>query len=217
MFPTPVTISELGTVFYSSTAVVLLRCAQSGDTARASFPSGSCTTDGPSGPERNGSHGEAAVYVRDPAARLHDDRDDRGVVIVAVVAAIGGPKLSAALQRRTSTSAADQFVLTPLPRPFHSGPLCARRPATYRCAGRRFWVDVDTSANGIGQRATIAYVRDVSASGLTMSSNRALLCFDARGIASTSGSCEPGDCKVVFSDGATADTVVTTALGKVLR
>ena len=139
------------------------------------------------------------------------------LAIVAVVAATGGPKLSAALQRRTSTSAADQFVLT------HS---LARATAVRFArvaqlhidgAGRLFWVDVDTSANGIGQRATIAYVRDVSASGLTMSSNRALLCFDARGIASTSGSCEPGDAKVIFSDGATADTVVTTALGKVLR
>lgn len=139
------------------------------------------------------------------------------LVIAAVVAAIGGPKLTAALQRRTSTSAADQFVLT------HS----LARSTAVRFArvaqlhidgpGRLFWVDVDTSANGIGQRATIAYVRDVSASGLTMSSNRALLCFDARGIASTPGSCEPGDATVIFSDGATADTVVTTALGKVLR
>lgn len=139
------------------------------------------------------------------------------LAIVAVVAATGGPQLSAALQRRTSTSAADQFVLT------HS----LARSTAVRFAriaqlhidgpGRQFWVDVDTSANGIGQRATIAYVREVSASGLTMSSDRALLCFDARGIASTSGSCEPGDAKVIFSDGATADTVVTTALGKVLR
>jgi hypothetical protein len=82
---------------------------------------------------------------------------------------------------------------------------------------RRFWIDVDTSANGIGQRATIAYVRDVSTIGLQMTSTRTLLCFDARGIASTLGSCEPGDAKVVFTDGPKADTVVTTALGKVLR
>ncbi len=139
------------------------------------------------------------------------------LAIIAVVAATGGPKLSAALQRRTTTSTADQFVLT------HS----LARSTAIRFAriaqlhidgpGRQFWVDVDTSANGIGQRATMAFVRDVSASGLTMSSSRALLCFDARGIASTNGSCQPGDAKVIFSDGATADTVVTTALGKVLR
>jgi prepilin-type N-terminal cleavage/methylation domain-containing protein len=139
------------------------------------------------------------------------------VAIVAIVAAIGGPKLLDALQRRTTASAADQFVLT------HT----LARSTAIRFArvaqlhidanGKRFWVDVDTSANGIGQRATIANVRDLSGTGLTMSSTRSLLCFDARGIASTSGPCEPGDAKVIFSKGATADTVSTTALGKVLR
>ncbi|MDP9279061.1 MAG: prepilin-type N-terminal cleavage/methylation domain-containing protein [Gemmatimonadota bacterium] len=137
--------------------------------------------------------------------------------IMAVVAAIGGPKLSSALQRRTTSSAADQFVLTH----YLSRSTAIRygRVAQLHIdvPGKRFWVDVDTSANGTGQRATIAYVRDVSVTGLTMSSTRALLCFDARGISSTTGSCEPGDAKVIFSDGATADTVVTTALGKVLR
>jgi len=52
---------------------------------------------------------------------------------------------------------------------------------------------------------------------LQMTSSRALLCFDARGIATTVGSCEPGDAQVVFTDGTMADTVNTTALGKVLR
>jgi prepilin-type N-terminal cleavage/methylation domain-containing protein len=139
------------------------------------------------------------------------------MTVMAIVAAIAGPKLSAALHRRTSSSAADQFVVT------HS---LARATALrygrvaqlHIDAGtRRFWVDVDTSANGIGQRATIANVRDVSGSGLVMTSTRTVLCFDSRGMAATSGSCEPGDVKLVFSDGATADTVSTTLLGKVLR
>ena len=60
-------------------------------------------------------------------------------------------------------------------------------------------------------------LRYVSDAGLQMASNRSLLCFDARGIASTAGSCESGDAKVIFSDGVTADTVSTTILGKVLR
>lgn len=139
------------------------------------------------------------------------------LALIGIVAAIGGPKVGAALQRRTTVSAADQFALT------HS--LVRSTAVRYaRVAqlhidpvGSRFWVDVDTSANGSGQRATIAYVRDVSASGLTMTSTRTLLCFDARGLPSTVASCEPADAQVVFSDGATADTVVTTALGKVLR
>lgn len=137
--------------------------------------------------------------------------------LTAIVAATGGPKLSTALQRRTTASAADQFVLTHyLSR---STALRYGRVAQLHidASGKRFWVDVDTSANGIGQRATIAYVRDVGSSGLTMTSTRALLCFDPRGIASTSGSCEPGDVRVIFSHGASADTVTTTALGKVLR
>jgi prepilin-type N-terminal cleavage/methylation domain-containing protein len=139
------------------------------------------------------------------------------LTLIGIVATIGGPKISAALQRRTTASVADQFALT------HS----LSRSTAVRYAriaqlhidapGKRFWVDVDTSANGSGQRATIAYVRDVSTSGLTMTSTRTLLCFDARGLPSTSGSCEAGDAQVVFTDGAMADTVVTTALGKILR
>ena len=139
------------------------------------------------------------------------------LTVLAIVAAIGAPKLSEALHRRTSSSAADQFVLThSLSR---STALRYGRVAQLHIdAGtRRFWIDVDTSANGIGQRATIANVLDVTGSGLSMTSTRTLLCFDARGMASTVGSCEPGDAKVIFADGATADTVSTTILGKVLR
>ena len=139
------------------------------------------------------------------------------MTVMAIVAAIGGPKLAAALHRRTTVSAADQFVLThSLTR---STALRYGRIAQLHidAPGKRFWVDVDTSANAIDQRATIGYVRDLNASGVTMTSNRALLCFDPRGIASTLGSCEGGDAKVIFLDGATADTILTTALGKVLR
>jgi len=137
--------------------------------------------------------------------------------VIGIVAAIGGPQISAALQRRTTASAADQFVLT------HS---LARATAIrygrvaqlhVDATGQRFWIDVDTSANGIGQRAIIANVRYVDDNGLHMTTNRELLCFDARGIASTAGSCESGDANVIFSDGVMADTVVTTLLGKVLR
>jgi hypothetical protein len=121
------------------------------------------------------------------------------------------------LQRRTTASAADQFVLTHFLA--RSTALRFGRVAQLHIdtAGKRFWIDIDTSANGVGQRAIIANVRDVSGDGVLMTSTRALLCFDARGIAATSGSCESGDALVIFSNGATADTVATTALGKVLR
>lgn len=139
------------------------------------------------------------------------------VSIIGIVATIGGPKVSSALQRRTTSSAADQFVAAhSLTR---STALRYGRVAQLHidAAGQRFWVDVDTSANGVGQRATIANIRYVSDTGLQLASNRSLLCFDARGIATTPGSCESGDAKVIFSDGVVADTVSTTILGKVLR
>ena len=137
--------------------------------------------------------------------------------VIGIVAATGGPKVTAVMQRRTTASIADQFVLA------HS--LTKSTALRYgRVAqlhidapGKRFWIDVDTSANGLGQRATIADVRDVSASGVQITSTRTLLCFDARGIASTLGSCEQGDAQVVFADGLMRDTVTTTTLGKVLR
>jgi prepilin-type N-terminal cleavage/methylation domain-containing protein len=137
--------------------------------------------------------------------------------VTGIVAAIGGPKVSAVLQRRTTASVADQFAMThALTR---STALRFGRVAQLHidAPGKRFWVDVDTSANGIGQRATIAYVRDVSGNGLQMTSTRTLLCFDARGIASTLGTCEPGDAMVIFTDGTMRDSVATTALGKALR
>jgi prepilin-type N-terminal cleavage/methylation domain-containing protein len=137
--------------------------------------------------------------------------------VTGIVAAIGGPTVSAVLQRRTTASVADQFALThSLTR---STALRFGRVAQLHidAPGKRFWVDVDTSADGIGQRATIAYVRDVSGSGLQMTSTRTLLCFDARGIASTLGTCEPGDAMVIFTDGTMRDSVSTTALGKALR
>ena len=44
---------------------------------------------------------------------------------------------------------------------------------------------------------TIWYVRDLSESGLSMTSDRALLCFDAWGLPATTGSCEPGNVTVI--------------------
>ena len=137
--------------------------------------------------------------------------------VIGIVAATSGPRLSAALQRRTTASVADQFVV--IHSLTRSTALRYGRVAQLHidAANKKFWIDVDTSANGIGQRATIAYVRDVSDNGLQMTSSRTLLCFDARGIASTLGSCEPGDARVKFIDGVMTDSVLTTALGKVLR
>jgi prepilin-type N-terminal cleavage/methylation domain-containing protein len=135
----------------------------------------------------------------------------------SVIAAIGAPKVSAALRRRTTQSAVYQFATA------HS---LARATAVrygrvaqlhIDASTRRFWIDVDTSANGAGQRATIGYMRDLTAPNLVMTSNRSLLCFDARGLPLVLGACESGDALVTFKVMDKADTVTTAALGKILR
>lgn len=139
------------------------------------------------------------------------------LALLAIVAATGSPRLQAALRRRITQTAADQFVTA------HS---LARATAVrygrvaqlhIDASTRRFWVDVDTSANGIGQRATVWYMRDLTRPGLVMSSNRALLCFDALGMPLVAGACESGDATVIFTVLDKADTVTTAVLGKVLR
>ncbi len=137
--------------------------------------------------------------------------------LLAVVVAMGAPRLSAALRRRTTQTAVDQFATAQsLTR---STAIRYRRVAQLHidASTTRFWIDVDTSANGVGQRATTWYVRDLSQPGLVMTSTRTLLCFDACGLPSTTGSCEPGDVTVIFTAADEADTLTTAVLGKILR
>jgi prepilin-type N-terminal cleavage/methylation domain-containing protein len=137
--------------------------------------------------------------------------------LLAVIAAMGAPRLQGALRRRITQTAADQFVTA------HS---LARGTAIrygrvaqlhIDPATTRFWVDVDTSANGVGQRATIWYERSLTRPNLVMTSNRSLLCFDARGLPLVLGACEAGDATIIFTAIDKADTVRTAVLGKVLR
>ena len=139
------------------------------------------------------------------------------LALLAAVAAIGAPKLSAELRRRTTQLAVDQLATA------HS---LARATAVrygrvaqlhIDASNTRFWVDVDTSANGVGQRATMWYARNLAQSGLVMSSNRSLLCFDSRGMPLVAGACESGDATVIFTALDRADTLRTAALGKILR
>jgi prepilin-type N-terminal cleavage/methylation domain-containing protein len=137
--------------------------------------------------------------------------------LLAVVTAMGTPRLSGELRRRTTQIAVDQFATA------HS---LARSTAVrygrvaqlhIDASTRRFWVDVDTSANATGQRATVWYIRDVSSPGLVMTSNRSLLCFDARGMPSTNPPCEAANAQIIFTAADKADTLTTASLGKILR
>jgi prepilin-type N-terminal cleavage/methylation domain-containing protein len=137
--------------------------------------------------------------------------------LLSVIAAMGAPRLSAALRRRTTQVAADQFAAA------HS---LARTTAVrygrvaqlhIDAATRHVWVDVDTSGAGLNQRATVWYVRDLTLPSLTITSNRSLLCFDARGLPWTTAPCEAADAQIIFSALNEADTLNVASLGKVLR
>jgi len=137
--------------------------------------------------------------------------------LVGIVTTFGAPELQDALRRRTVQASADQFTTA------HS---LARATAIrygrvaqlhVDAAARRFWIEVDTSADDVGQRATIWYDRTLDDPGVQISSDRSLLCFDARGLAYDVDPCEPGDAQLVFTVLDAADTVHTTVLGKVLR
>jgi prepilin-type N-terminal cleavage/methylation domain-containing protein len=80
-------------------------------------------------------------------------------------------------------------------------------------AGRRIWITVQRSAT---VRDTIGGVEYFD-TRLGFRSNRSVLCFDARGLAKSGGSCESPDVTVVFSLAGRADTVRTTVVGRVIR
>jgi len=87
-------------------------------------------------------------------------------------------------------------------------------------AGSRFWVESDTSGTGV--QDTIGVISDFSGDAVTMTSTRALLCFDGRGLpdirtTNSGGTCEPANSTIVFSKGGQADSLEITALGKVIR
>jgi prepilin-type N-terminal cleavage/methylation domain-containing protein len=137
--------------------------------------------------------------------------------IAAIVAAMGAPKLSSALRQRSVASSADQFILA------HS--LARSTALRYGRIAQlhidpstaRVWVDVDTSANGSGQRGTISYIRTLNDNGVTMVSNRSIVCFDSRGTAAVGGACEAGNLSVTFQDADKSVAVSATTLGKILR
>lgn len=137
------------------------------------------------------------------------------ITIMGLLAVIAAPSFFDAMHRRAASAASDQFVMA------HG---LARSTALrygrvsqlhIQPATARFWIEIDTS--GTGQTALITHQRSVSDGGLTMESNRTLLCFDPNGLSSTAGNCQPGDAMLVFTSADKVDTVRTTALGKVLR
>ena len=91
-------------------------------------------------------------------------------------------------------------------------------------ASNRYWIEVDTSSSGGGVTDTIGVVRDMTEQqdGVDLSTTRALICFDGRGLPdlnknSQGDTCEPHDGLVIFSLRGEVATLEVTALGKVIR
>ena len=136
------------------------------------------------------------------------------LTIVGVMVTIVTPSLSKAFQQRATQGAVDQLMTA------H-----ALTRATATRFGRvaelhldeanvRFWIEVDTSGTGI--RDTVGLVHDLSQQ-VTKESDRSLLCFDSRGLATTRNTCESGDARVRFSLGDRTDDFETTVWGQVER
>ena len=81
-----------------------------------------------------------------------------------------------------------------------------------------FWVQVDSSLAGTGAMDTIGAVVHLSDLNVSVDSDRSVLCFDGRGIASSFGDCDANQNAVVtFNRGLRADTLRRTALGVIPR
>ena len=81
----------------------------------------------------------------------------------------------------------------------------------------RFWIEVDTTLAGSGVMDTIGNVVDVGDQGLTLTSTQSLLCFEGRGMPSSTTGCATTGATIAFSFDNEADTITTTTLGKILR
>ena len=84
-------------------------------------------------------------------------------------------------------------------------------------SNNRFWVEVDTTLAGSGVMDTIGAVIDVGNQGLTLSSTQSVLCFEGRGMPSSTTGCATTGATISFSYKNEADTIQTTTLGKILR
>ena len=81
----------------------------------------------------------------------------------------------------------------------------------------RFWIEVDTTLAGSGVTDTIGFIVDVGDQGVTLSSTQSLICFEARGMPSSSSGCATTGATISFSYESVVDTITTTTLGKILR
>lgn len=138
------------------------------------------------------------------------------LLLSGIAVAIAAPSLGSAFRRTGLRASMDEFIST------HSLARSAavrhgRTAELHIDAGNgRFWVEVDTGTTS-SVRDTVGIIKDVTRNDVTISSAKSLLCFDARGLPTTRGSCEAADAVIVFSTPTRVDSLTITALGRVLR
>ena len=133
------------------------------------------------------------------------------VLIVAVMLTVGTSSLMALRRNASSRGALDQYVA--LHANARATAVRMGRTARLRAdpAARRIWVDVP----GTTFTGTATYFQD----GVRFTTDRTILCFDARGLAIKIDAltCEPPNATVVFSHANRSDTLRITMLGRVMR
>ncbi len=92
------------------------------------------------------------------------------------------------------------------------------RPSVVRLDSfrERIWIEVDTTVAGTGVVDSLAYFDLANDLQVNLESNRSSLCFDGRGVGTTTADCPEGGAIIVLSLAGRADTVVVSALGRVV-
>lgn len=142
------------------------------------------------------------------------------LTLAAVIMAIAGPPLARVHSRAKLRQAVDALA---------AGHALARATAIQNGrvtelhidpASNRHWVEVDTGGRrrlGIPLKGATTVGPIVWFRKGNLTSNRTVLCFDPRGIPTTTGDCEPPDATVVFTLLEHQDTLRITGMGRVIR
>ncbi len=92
------------------------------------------------------------------------------------------------------------------------------RPAVVRFDSyrERIWIEVDTTVAGSGVVDSLGYFDLAHDLQVNLESNRSSLCFDGRGVGTTTANCPEAGAIIVVSLAGKADTVLVSATGRVV-
>ena len=128
------------------------------------------------------------------------------LTVATLIMAIAGPPLARIQKQVHLRQAVDNMAAS------HS---LARATALQNgtISGDRHWVQVDTGAAAVA--TTVGGI--VRFKRGDISSDRTLLCFDPRGMPTSTGACDPPDATVVFRLLDFRDSLRITGLGRIVR